>query len=157
MELRSLIEIFWRKRKTFGIFFLIVFLTILIVSWRIQPSFDATTKVQIVKSTAISSFFKAINVESTSSGSTFDDSELQDYNTIVTSGPVIDEFIEKLELKRERKWVQLIKMVPLTGPIIKAVGLQDNAMKPIAREELTNPGFLNLLFPSPSVKTELAD
>jgi uncharacterized protein involved in exopolysaccharide biosynthesis len=157
VELRFLIELLWRKKITFIVLFLATFLSVVFLSWRITPTYDATAKIQMRKSPAISAFMKAIGIqESASSSTTYSDSELADYKEVVLSEPLVDELISRLQLKRERRWSQLTKMVPFGEIVMGIAGLDElKTMKPVVQEELTSPGLLNMLFPGPSLRVKM--
>ncbi len=158
MELRYLLEMLWRRKRIFCILFLAVFLTLVVVTLRMPTSYHSTAKVYLNKSTATMAFLQAIGIKSASASTTLSSTDLNDYEELIASGPLLDDFIEALQLTRDRRSIQLIRMIPLTGYLLDAVGLSGpKARKPVAREELMNPGLLNILFPSPKIQTEIRD
>lgn len=157
MELRIILEMLWRRRWLLLKIFGAVFLTIVIGSLMITPSYDSTAKVLLRKSSASATALASIGVSGGTgqSSSSLSETDRADYLALVAMRPVAERVISELNVKRLRTRARLMNIIPFLKPILRLVGINVAATEqPITAEELLDPGLLNMIFPKPSVSID---
>jgi capsular exopolysaccharide synthesis family protein len=155
MELRLILEILWRRKWIIAYIFSAFFFTILIASVLITPWYDATSKVLIRKSSAASSLFSSLGLQSGASTqtTTISDTDREDYLALAAVRPVVENVIKDLNVTRERTRSRIMRAIPFLRPVLKAVGVDiTSTMQTMTAEDLTDASILSIIFPRPYVE-----
>ncbi len=155
MEIRNILEIFWRRRwiiiNVFTAIFLIIFIGTLIVT----PWYDATSKVLLKKSPSVNSVQASLGFQSGSGAdAAFTDADRADYLALSTVRPIIDKVIAELDVKRERIRGRIIRIMPFLKPILSAIGVKLVSTEPMTAEVLLESSVLSNIFPRPHLSVE---
>lgn len=156
MELVNILHILLRRKWIILSGFAAVFLTILIGSLLVTPWYDATAKVLLRKSSATSSLFAAVGVQQSSSASTsMSETDRADYLGLAIVRPVVERVLAKMDVKRTKTRVRILRAVPFLRPLLAFIGIDvTKAEEKMDAEDLTNWGVQNYLLPIPNVSVE---
>ena len=119
MEIRNILEIFWRRRwiiiNVFTAIFLIIFIGTLIVT----PWYDATSKVLLKKSPSVNSVQASLGFQSGSGAdAAFTDADRADYLALSTVRPIIDKVILDVQVFLKYcnfNWLKFNKKASFSG------------------------------------------
>lgn len=155
MELKSILLILFRRKWIITAGFAAVFLTIVGVSLIVTPWHDATAKVFLRKSAAMSSLLSTVGVQGSSSFTSLGDADRADYLALSTMRPELDKVVTQLDLKREKTRARIIRSVPFIKPVLAFIGVDvEKTEEKMEAEDITTWGVLNYLFPIPNVSVE---
>ncbi len=158
MELKSILLILFRRRWIITTGFAAVFLTIVGVSLIVTPWHDATAKVFLRKSSAISSIFATAGVADSSVTLSMSDTDRVDYLALSTVRPVLEKMLNELDVKRVKTRVRILRALPFIKPFLTFIGVDvTKAEEKMEAEDIINWGVLNYLFPIPNVSVEQYD
>jgi capsular exopolysaccharide synthesis family protein len=155
MEIRNILEIFWRRRWMIINVFTAIFLIILIGTLIITPWYDATSKVLLRKSSSVSAVLNSLGFQSGSGAdAAFSETDRTDYLALSTVRPIIDKVIAELDVKRERIRGKIIRVMPFLKPILIAVGVKIVSTETMTAEVLLESSILSNIFPRPHLSVE---
>lgn len=153
MELKRILSIILRQRRLIIFILLGVVSLFVVLTLLVEPRYEAKSRVYLRKSLASIEFFSAAGLLA-SSVSTVDDTERYNYLTVARSSPVLEKVIDDLHLTRNRKWYQLIEMIPLMPKVARMMGIVKPARKPLLPSQLRHKEILSFFFPRPYVSVE---
>lgn len=155
MELKSILQILFRRKWIIISGFAAVFLTIVGLSLIVTPWHDATAKVLLRKSSATSSLFATVGVQGSSTTTTLSDTDRADYLALSTVRPVLDKVVSELDVRRTKTRARILRAVPFLKPVLAFIGVDvAKTEEKMNTEDITDWSVLNYLFPIPNVSVE---
>jgi capsular exopolysaccharide synthesis family protein len=155
MELRNILEIFWRRKWIIVNVFTAIFLIIFVGTLVITPWYDATSKVLLKKSSSVNSVLVSLGFQSASGGDVaFTETDRADYLALSTVRPIIDRVIVELDVRRERIRGRIIRLMPFLKPILIAMGVKIVPTETMTAEVLLESSILSNIFPRPNLSVE---
>jgi capsular exopolysaccharide synthesis family protein len=154
MELRIILDILLRRKWLIAKVFAAIFLTIVVGTLLITPSYDATAKVILRKSAVEGSLASGIGAVTSSSGTTISDTEKANYLAWTTLRPFLQQVIDEQNITRERVRGKVMKTLPFLKPVLRFLGANVSYAKKLKPEQLISRSLLSRLFPRPYIEVE---
>lgn len=151
MEARIILDILYYERRFFLLIFLAIFLPVMLITASITPSWDSTAKLYL-RIPSTSTRLQAATGGLTVSPMTITTMDVGNFPVLAMSRPVIEEVIDKLQLKRERTRSIVIRSIPLLRPILSMLGVDVNDTHArLSFDDIQTPPLTSLFFPIPKM------
>jgi uncharacterized protein involved in exopolysaccharide biosynthesis/Mrp family chromosome partitioning ATPase len=157
MELRQLLALLWRRRRLMLLVFGLVAGSLAALTLLCETQYVATTKVYLYHSSNKASLLSRISLDSAMMGATsLTDAERATYEELAQTVPVMGAVLGELDLKRKRKSLQLVELIPFVR-LVTDHFLPGFGRRPMTYEELTHKSVVHLIFPRPYLSASMLD
>ncbi|MBF0516252.1 MAG: polysaccharide biosynthesis tyrosine autokinase [Nitrospirae bacterium] len=155
MELLRFLDVLRRRKQIVMLSVAITVVTVVLITLLISPWYDSTAKILLRKPPVNFFMNSAIGVTGEQFQSATSSTDRADYLAITALRPNAEQVIEKLDLKWERVRYRIMKAIPFSKPILKAMGVDvESTKRPITAERLLESSLVAKLFPRPNIKVE---
>lgn len=158
MELRLLLSLLWRRRRLLALVFVGVFVPLFLMTVLVETQYVSSAKIYLYKSPTKNALLSRLNLEASSPmpSDGLSDQEKETFQALAMTRPVIDPIIEKLHLRRKRKSLQLVELIPLVRPLIRALA-PDFGRRALPYEEFTHKSVVHVIFPRPYLSVDMVE
>ena len=153
MELRSILELLWKMRRVVIMTFAAVFVVVVVGSLLITPWYKVGARVLLENPRAASTLLESLDLDYDSSKASISDTDKANQIALASMQSVASKVVSELKLTRKRIRYQLLDLLPFSGAILKAVGIDERVThKPVSPREFVGGSTLARIFPRPYVE-----